>query len=201
MEDCDASIVPRLHLSSFMVQGCGKPQRQGGEGFPAKPGERSRLRGFAAAAGKEVVRARGDSEPGWSAGRGSQAPPSDPAVETSPRLPHHPGACPCRSPPRGASPPWPGVSGAGLLPPEPPVQTVRGEGRCCARHAPGALHQSKAEPKLARCRWQGTNPNPNASIVIPGGQRGSRLSPDSVLRRRGGGLGGEGAALLPPRPS
>lgn len=119
VEDCDASITPCLHPSSFTAQGCGESQRQGREGFPAKSGERSWLQGFTAAAGKEVVRALGDSEPAWFVGRGSQGPPSDPAVETSPRPPHHPGACPCQSPTGGITP-QPGASGAGWLPPEPP---------------------------------------------------------------------------------
>lgn len=142
VEDCDASITPCLHPSSFTAQGCGESQRQGREGFPAKSGERSWLQGFTATAGKEVVRALGDSEPGWFVGRGSQGPPSDPAVETSPRPPHHPGACPCQSPTGGITPPaW--SKWGQLAPPRAPPcrpQEAKDAAAPAMSFAPGALH-------------------------------------------------------------
>lgn len=68
MEDCDASIVSCLcPLGRRAVVG---PEDGVGVGFPAVPGEWSRLRGFTASAGKEVARgfgARvvcGEGEPG-----------------------------------------------------------------------------------------------------------------------------------------
>lgn len=194
VEDCDASIATRLHPSSFTVQGCGEPQRQDREGFPAKPGEWNRLQGVAVSAGKELARAHGDSEPGWSVGKGSHGPPSDPAVGTSPRRPHHPGAWPYCSP-TGSISPQLGAGGASLPPPEPPMQTVRGKGHCCSRHefCPwGFALKPELEPQLARCWWQGRNPNASCLHHHPRGAKGVLPVPRLCPVPQGQGVGGGG---------
>lgn len=100
VEDCGASIVPCLHPSSFMAQGCGEPQRQGRGGFQQpSPGSGAGCEASLPPLGRRLSELMGIRNQGGLWGGGSQGPPSDPAAETNPRLPYHPGACPCRSPP------------------------------------------------------------------------------------------------------
>uniref|UniRef100_A0A663DJH6 Sialic acid binding Ig like lectin 1 n=1 Tax=Aquila chrysaetos chrysaetos TaxID=223781 RepID=A0A663DJH6_AQUCH len=155
-------MPPSLHaciLHPSWRRAVANPKDRAGRDFQPSPGSGAGCKASLPLRGK-VVRALGDSEPGWFVGRGSQA------------------------------------GGAGRLPPEPPVQTTRGEGRCCTRHEFclwGFALKPELEPKLGKCRWQGANPNASRLHRHPWGGRGAPASPWTLFCAAGvGGLGEEG---------